>query len=184
MIAERTFQRWRGFPADLPVDLTDPVALSRYLRQIARRLDDHFRDNNAVLEDAVGLAARFRDRFSLSTGVRVGQAVYLKGDRMAPASLSSVSQRPMAIVESISIETGMGQCWFGAGRTSIAVGVENVSAGSYLYLSTSAGYCTATPPGINGNTVKYMALVGWALGRAENGLVPAVFAPMVPPMVI
>lgn len=184
MIAERTFQRWRGFPADVPVDLTDPKALSRYLRDVARRLDDYFRDNNAVLESAVGLAARFHDRFSLSTGVRVGQAVYLKGDRMAPANLSSFSQRPMAICESISIASGTGYCWFGFGQVPIAVGTETVSPGSYLYLSSSPGYCKGPPPpAINGSTVKYMAGVGWAIGRSENGLVPAVFAPFLPPQV-
>lgn len=180
MAGKVSFQRWRGFAADAPADLEDAKVSARFQRELARKVDEYCRNNNAVFEDSTDIASRFRGIFPLDSGVGVGNLVYFNGDRMTLASVGAVSKRPMAVVDSlIAGGDNLAYCWYGSGEVSVVTDGADIPAGRYVYLSSSDGVCTMSPPTVDGSSVMHQSEVGLTVGRAANGLVPVVFAPRV-----
>jgi hypothetical protein len=183
-MAKRNYSRWRStLPTNMSVD-TDTMAAVQDLyiavQDMGNEIDSFLRRNDDVFSEGLGIGNRLSATFDLDLSVDVGHLVYFVGNRAYRADSSDHTKRPMAVVDGVlgkSSGQRQGTCWFGQGSVDMATGDTSISVGSYIYLSSTPGLVSATPPEMDGSTVDYTAPVGFTLEDVSDGFVKAVFNP-------
>ena len=184
MAENLTFSRWReDLLTEMPLEPERPETIVRFLRELARRVDDHLALNNSLFEQLSSGWGRMWGEYELDATCDEGMVVYFSGKRMYPASLAQVSKRPRAVVDSLITRTGASRralVSYGAWEVDLATLDSSIEVGSDVYLSSTPGLVTASPPGVNGSTVMYIGEVGWTVAPVDDGRVKCVFNPGMP----
>lgn len=178
------YDRWKGnLPTEFVMD-DDPEAALRDLyaavSDMGRILDMFMRRNDDVFADSSSLGDKMRETFDLDLDVEEGHVVYIDGGRAYKADISDHAKRPMGVVESVTGKSAgqrQGVIWFGQGTVDMATPDTSITPGGYLYLSTTSGNVSATPPEMDGTSTDYTAPVGWSVADVSDGFVKAVFNP-------
>lgn len=95
-----------------------------------------------------------------------GMPVYISAENtLAPADATGATKPTVAICRTTDGTTATIR-QFGVARDVLTIGSADISAGDRIYLSTTAGKVTKTPPSADGNVIQFL---GWALTDEASG---------------
>ena len=119
--------------------------------------------NLTILDTVIGKIA-FTDG---SPGtLAAGMPAYISAENtLAPADATDATKPAVAICRTTDGTTATIR-QFGVATDVLTIGSADISAGDRIYLSTTAGKVTKTPPSAEGNVIQFL---GWALTDEASG---------------